>query len=148
MANGISSKPRKRSAQWAAQFLVAAELERQGCDVAFTMGNCTPVADLMGGFPKGEQFWVDVKGQHKPSSWNGKAKPARLNLFYILVLVGRIRTKDRFFVLTQAEFNGLVEQYRRDHRKANKPIGGFNWTEPHKFEDQWSKLPGWGAPSK
>jgi len=62
MPDLVSSKPRKRSATWAAQFLVAAELERHGYDVAFTMGSSTPVADLMAGHAAtGEQFWVDVK---------------------------------------------------------------------------------------
>jgi len=58
------TKTRKASAQWAAQFLVAGELARHGYEVSFTMGNNTPVADLMVGHPNtGAQFWVDVKGQ-------------------------------------------------------------------------------------
>src|SRR5580658_5257821 len=113
MADVAASKKRKRSAQWAAQFLVAAELERYGYVVAFTMGNSTPVADLMVGHPAtGAQFWVDVKGQWTLNAWWGRAKPQRPNLFYILTLVDRVRRKDRFFVLDQPEFNGLVAQYR------------------------------------
>lgn len=49
--------------QWAAQFEVAAELCKRGCDVAFTMGNATPLADLMVLSPSGHTFLVDVKGQ-------------------------------------------------------------------------------------
>jgi hypothetical protein len=131
------------SAQWAAQFLVAAELERHRYVVTFTMGHSTPVADLMVGHPKsGAQFWVDVKGLSKPNAWMGLLKLRRANLFYILVLVGRERAKDRFFILSQSEWDGLIEEYRNDH-PSQKPVGGFNWTGPHKFENQWSKLPGW-----
>jgi hypothetical protein len=39
--NERGKKSRKRSSQWAAQFLVAAELERKGYEVAFTTGNGT-----------------------------------------------------------------------------------------------------------
>ena len=58
-----AKKQSKQSTQWAAQFLAASELVRNGYVVSFTMGNNTPLADLMvakedGTFP----FWVDVKG--------------------------------------------------------------------------------------
>jgi len=126
------------STQWAAQFLVAAELERNGYVVSFTMGHSTPVADLMVGHPvSGEQFWVDVKGLAKPTAWLGRSKPPRQNLFYILVLVGTQRSKDRFFVLSQAEWDRLIQQYREKH-PSQKPIGGFNWLDPQKFENEWS----------
>src|SRR5258708_37015724 len=98
MPDLVSSKPRKRSATWAAQFLVAAELERHGYDVAFTMGSSTPVADLMAGHaPTGEQFWGEVKGLWASNPRCGKANPIKTNLFYGLVLVGEDRTKDRMF---------------------------------------------------
>jgi hypothetical protein len=142
-----SEGSRKRSAQWAAQFLVAAELERNGYDVAFTMGNSTPVADLMAGHSgTGVQFWVDVKGLWAQNAWWGKAKRDRPNLFYVLTLVGKNRGLDRFFVLSQSEFNSLVEGYRLAH-PAQKPVGGFNWADPVKFEGQWTKLPSWGIGS-
>src|SRR5690349_15733793 len=83
---------RKSSAQWAAQFLVAGELARHGYEVSFTMGNNTPVADLMVSHPKtGDQFWVDVKGQWTPNAWWGDSKPLRPKLFYILTLVAPSR---------------------------------------------------------
>jgi hypothetical protein len=135
------------SAQWAAQFLVAAELERHGYVVSFTMGHNTPVADLMVGHPRsGAQFWVDVKGLSKPNAWLGLPKLSRANLFYILALVARERGKDRFFILTQYEWDGLIKEYRDEH-PSQKPIGGFNWTAPKKFENKWSKLPEWDGPS-
>jgi hypothetical protein len=139
----IEKKQRRRSAQWPAQFLVAAELARQGYNVAFTMGNATPVADLMVGHPlTGDQFWVDVKGQWTKSSWWGNAKKPRRNLFYILVLVGKDRSADRFFVLTQSEFNGLIANYKKTHPKQ-RPVGGFNWKDPQGHEAAWIKLPSW-----
>jgi hypothetical protein len=71
------------STQWASQFLVAAELERVGYVVTFTMGHATPVADLMVGHPNGRQFWIDVKGLATRNSWWGKEKPLRPGLFYV-----------------------------------------------------------------
>jgi hypothetical protein len=47
--------------QWAAQFFVAGELCKRGYDVSFTMGNRTPIADLMVVSPiKKATFLVDV----------------------------------------------------------------------------------------
>jgi hypothetical protein len=107
------------------------------------MGNNTPVADLMVGHPNtGAQFWVDVKGQWTSNAWWGDSKAQRPNLFYILTLVDSSRNADRFFILTQAEFDRLVTAYRTAHPQA-KPLGGFNWIDPHKYENQWSKLPDW-----
>jgi hypothetical protein len=109
------------------------------------MGNATPVADLMVGHPKtGDQFWVDVKGLRTRNAWWGKAKTERPKLFYVLVLVGRQYADDRFFVLTQKEFNALVEQYRISH-PSQKPVGGFDWRYPIGFEAQWGKLPSWNG---
>jgi hypothetical protein len=130
------------STQWATQFLVAAELERYGYVVTFTMGHATPAVDLMVGHAEGDQFWVDVKGLKGPNAWLGKVKRERRNLFYILVFVGRDRNKDRFFILIQVEWNGLVERYRQTHPDQVE-VPGFNWTDPHGFENQWKKLPGW-----
>ena len=135
------------STQWAAQFLVAAELERRGYVVTFTMGHATPVADLMVGHESGEQFWVDVKGLGKPNSWFGKPKPARSKLFYVLVLVGRERAADRFFILTQAEWNRLIEDYEKGH-PTQKKSGGFGWRDPHGHENPWAKMPGWDDPGR
>lgn len=140
----MATNQRKRSAQWAGQFLVAAELERNVYDVAFTMGNSTPVADLMVGHSStGDQFWVDVKAQWEHNAWWGKAKIDRPKLFYVLVLVAKTYGSDRFFVLTQQEFNALVDKYRAEH-PAQKPVGGFDWSYPLRYEGGWNKLPSWG----
>ena len=54
---------KRQKTQWTAQYLAASELARRGYTVSFTMGNQTPVADLMvGNLQSGNQFWVDVKG--------------------------------------------------------------------------------------
>lgn len=47
--------------QWAATYLVAAELTRRGYRVGWPMGNA-PVKDLLVESPKGVRFEVDVKG--------------------------------------------------------------------------------------
>jgi hypothetical protein len=52
--------------QWAAQFAVASELCKRGYEVSFTMGNATPVADLMLVSPKLKRmFLIDVKGLYR-----------------------------------------------------------------------------------
>jgi hypothetical protein len=130
----------KSDVQWAAQFLVAAELARRGYTVSFTMGNTTPVADLMAGRP-GVQFWIDVKRQSTQSDWLVKPKAEHRNLLYVLVALGKDRSGDRFFVLTQDEANGLEEGYRlaRPNNKTTMP--GFRFKEALAHEDRWDKLP-------
>ncbi len=130
------------STQWAAQFLVAGELERAGYVVTFTMGHATPVADLMVGHPNGKPFWVDVKGLASRNSWWGKEKIARDGLFYVGVLVAQSRNQDEFYVMTQADWNGLVRDYQRRHPSAKK-VGGFAWKDAASFKGRWDKLPNW-----
>ena len=51
----------------AAKFAVASELRKRGYEVAFTMGNATPLADLMVVSPMSKKnFLIDVKGLYKP----------------------------------------------------------------------------------
>ncbi len=142
--------PKRRIAgrtQWAAQFLVAAELARRGYTVAFTMGNNTPVADLMVGAANGKQFWVDVKGQISKSPWLVTKKAAREDLYYILVYLSPeaqgkyTRQPDIFFVLRQSEANGLVDKYAKEHPGDSGKVPGFRFKDPGRFEDAWSKLP-------
>jgi hypothetical protein len=130
---------------WAARFLVAAELERRGYRVSLTDENM-PGFDLSVTTPTAEQFVVDVKGLGSSTAWLGAIKPPRENLFYVLVFVGSSPTEDRFFILSQLEWNALIEDYQRNH--PNDPTSGFLWTAPHKYERQWEKLPSWRKPSK
>lgn len=135
--------------RWAAQFLVVAELARSGYTVAFTMGNCTPVADLMVGQvgERGVQFLVNVKGLAARGTWlvEGEWKPTVRNLYYVLVLVGTKREEDRFFVLSQAEARALrdEEKRRRGGKGSLDPRGfqGFGFRAALPFEGRWNRLP-------
>jgi hypothetical protein len=51
---------RGHQTQWAAQFAVASELCKRGYEVSFTMGNTTPIADLMVVSPIGGEI-VDFR---------------------------------------------------------------------------------------
>ena len=83
--------------QWAAQFAVAAELCKRGYEVAFTMGNTTPEADLMVIPPLSrEMFQIDVKGQSTKNFWRIKEKQPRPNLYYVLTYVP-VGHPNRFF---------------------------------------------------
>ncbi len=124
---------------WAARFLAAAELERRGYRVSLT-DEKTPGFDLSITSVTGEQFLVDVKGLGSSGTpWIGRIKPPRPNLFYILVFVAPDRNEDRFFILSQSNWNALVEDYQHSH--PNDPNPGFLWAAPHKYEGQWEKLP-------
>ena len=131
--------------QWAAQFLAAAELARQGYLVAFTMGNHTPMADLMvGHLESGDQFWVDVKGLSATGAWLLGEKADLPNLFYILVRVAEKRENDRFFILTQMEAKHLIGEYWTAHpnQTPTAALAGFNWGAVLDHENRWDKLPG------
>ena len=123
---------------WAARFLVAAELERRRYSVSLPDEHA-PGFDLAVTSAKGEQFLVDVKGlRTSKTPWLGAIKPSRESFFYILVFVGLDHNDDRFFILSQSEWNALVEEYQRNH--PNDPTSGFLWDAPLKYEGQWEKL--------
>jgi hypothetical protein len=142
----LSGAAKGRRTQWASQFLVAAELVRRDYIVSFTMGNSTPVADLMVGTLSGKQFWVDVKGLSSKTDWLVKPKTPHENLFYILVLLSPLaepghREPDQFYVLTQAEANRLEEEYRTARPGNKTTIPGFRYPSAAPYRDQWDKLP-------
>lgn len=140
--------PHKRQrTQWATQFLAAAELVRRGYTVSLTMGNNTPIADLMVGTPVGKQFWVDVKGLSGKNYWLVTPKPDHLALYYVLVFLAPLvdypnkRLPDRFFILTQSEANKLVSDYAKAHPNDKGKRPGFHFDDPKESEDAWHKLP-------
>jgi hypothetical protein len=150
MSKELTPQQKRQHTQWGTQFRVAAELERLGYTVAFTMGHSTAVADLMVGLHNGDQFWVDVKGLRNKNSWNlrpnsdwGKKGE---KLFYVLVLFPpakqlNVDTKDRFFILTQKEANELVRVYKAAHPKDKGKAPGFSFEAVVQFENCWEKLP-------
>jgi hypothetical protein len=144
MPDTAATTAKRFSTQWAAQFLVAAELARRGYTVAFTMGNNTPVADLTVGSPHSEKlFWVDVKGLSTKAAWIVQPKSPRDQLFYVLVHLAppnRPR-EDEFFVLTQDEANDLVKKYSESHPGDKGKMFGFAFTDPEKYREAWQKLP-------
>jgi hypothetical protein len=128
--------------QWAAQFAVASELCKFGCDVSFTMGNCTPLADLMVLSPTQETFLVDVKGQSTKNFWRIKPKPVQANLFYVLCYVAPRGRQNEFFVLSQATLNAHLEAYAgREDIRYDARFAGMNWGTAKPYRDCWSELP-------
>jgi len=147
MPSGPKDRNKSHRTQWSTQFLAAAELTRRGYTVSFTMGNNTPVADLMVGAPSGNQFWVDVKGLSSRNAWLLSIKPDRPNLFYILVCLAplankpKMREPDRFFILNQAEANKMVREYMASHPNDKGKRTGFAFKDSLSAEDAWEKLP-------
>ena len=130
--------------EWAAVFLAAAELVRKGYVISFTMGNRTPMADLMVGNPiSGKVFWIDVKGiAGHNGGWSARAKTPLPDLFYILVSVANDdRASDKFFVLSQDELNKLVDDWRAAHPNGSKRGEGISWKVAQPHENKWRILP-------
>jgi len=137
---GVQMKP-KHFSQWAAQFAVASELCKRDYDVAFTMGNATPLADLMVLSPGKRSFLIDVKGQRSTNVWLVKERlEIREDLFYVFALVPPDKP-NRYFVLSHAGVHDLMEQYKHSGVKFDARFPGFNWTACHPFEDRWDLLP-------
>jgi len=128
--------------QWAAQFAVASELCKRGYEVSFTMGNTTPLADLMVVSPKLKQmFLVDVKGLYRKNAWNIKSKPPRDNLYYVLALVPD-DAANQFFIMTQKEMNASInENLKRLGQPDDYTMPGIVWGQASKHGNRWGILP-------
>ena len=138
-------KKEKRSGhrtQWAAQFAVASELCKRGYEVSFTMGNRTPLADLMVVSPEQkEMFLVDIKGLYRKNPWIIKRKAIRDNLFYILAFVPTDEA-NQFFVLTQkATHLRIQEELKHLKRPNDYPLTGIGWSLALQYKDAWQVLP-------
>ena len=73
---------------------------KRSYEVSFTMGNTTPIADLMAVSPVGrEMFLVDVKG-YRRNLFLVKRTPANARLYYILAFVPD-GAPNQFFVLVR-----------------------------------------------
>jgi hypothetical protein len=140
-ATALTAKTSRTQTQWTAQFLVAAELTRRGYTVSFTMGNNTPIADLMVGTFNGTSFWVDVKGLSSKTAWLARRKATCSELYYILVYLSPIAKADRFFILTQTDAGALLDQYAVAHPNDKGKLTGFGFKGPDAFENAWDKLP-------
>jgi len=132
---------RGRFTQWAAQFAIASELCKRGYEVSFTMGNTTPIADLMVISPKGKMFLIDVKGLYRKNPWLVKRKPVNADLFYALALVPP-DAPNQFFVLGQKDVSALIRfELKRLKRPDSYPVTGFTWKQALKHKDNWPILP-------
>jgi hypothetical protein len=128
--------------QWAAQFAVASELCKRGYEVSFTMGDTTPVADLMVVSPQLRQmFLIDVKGLYRKNPWQVKRKAPRATLFYVLAFVPT-GEPNRFFIMSQAQVNQSVrDELARLKRPDDYSFQGFNFAVALPHENAWSLLP-------
>lgn len=137
----VKEKRSGHRTQWAAQFAVASELCKRGYEVSFTMGNRTPLADLMVVSPrKKEMFLVDVKGLYRKNPWVIKEKPASKQLFYILAFVPDDEP-NQFFILPQAIVNRLIRsELTRLGRPSDYAVTGIGWRLALPFDD-WRILP-------
>lgn len=131
----------RSNTQWTAQFLVAAELCRRGCTVSFTMGNATPVADLIVNSPSGRLFLVDVKGQITRNGWRIQRRPLQPTLYYVFVLVGLAGGgDDHFYVMGHSEVLKADRAYTQTHPDSVGG-GGFLWAAVTPYANRWDTLP-------
>jgi hypothetical protein len=128
--------------QWAAQFAVASELCKRGYEVSFTMGNTTPLADLMVVSPKlRKMFLIDVKGLYRQNPWLLKRKSPRENLFYVFAYVST-NESNQFFIMTQGQANRFIRnELKRLHRSEDYRMTGVNWNQALQHKDAWRVLP-------
>ncbi len=128
--------------QWAAQFAVASELCKRGYEVSFTMGNHTPLADLMVVSPNLKQmFLVDVKGLYKKNPFVVKRRTDRDSLFYIFTFVPNDQP-NQFFVLSQNQTNIYIQaELDRLKRPSSYPMTGILWKQAANHENAWHDLP-------
>lgn len=128
--------------QWAAQFAVASELCKRGYEVSFTMGNHTPLADLMVVSPKlKKMFLVDVKGLYKKNPFVVKRKAVRESLYYVFTFVPDNQA-NQFFVLSQEQTNIYIQsELSRLKRPNSYPMTGILWKQAANHENAWNALP-------
>jgi hypothetical protein len=132
--------------QWAAQFAVASELCKRGYEVSFTMGNTTPVADLMVMCPSDKMFLIDVKGLREKAYWQVRQKKADLRLYYVFALVPEGRA-NQFFVMTQEQVNEAIEAERKSGSDESQKLPdklrrlGVKWKIALPYEGAWHALP-------
>jgi hypothetical protein len=124
------------------KFAVASELCKRGYEVSFTMGNTTPLADLMVVSPKFKKmFLIDVKGLYRQNPWLLKRKPSRENLFYVFAYVPTDEP-NQYFLMSQGQVNRMIhDELTRLKRPEDCSMPGIVWklTLPHK--DAWQVLP-------
>ena len=92
--------------QWAAQFYAAAELTRRDYLVSLTLGNA-PEADLIVRSPGGTHFEVDVKGLALTNPWLIQERPARPDLYFVLVHLPPLDAAPEFFIASSAEIMNI-----------------------------------------
>jgi hypothetical protein len=140
----LTERKEKRSphrTQWAAQFAVASELCKRGYEVSFTMGNRTPLADLMVVSPVLKtMFLVDVKGLYRKNPWIISRKANRADLFYILAYVPD-NEPNQFFILTQQQIRRYIDaELKRLGRSSDYRVTGILWAQAADHTD-WKILP-------
>jgi hypothetical protein len=144
MAEPVQVKKRRNvhQTQWAAQFGVASELCKRGYEVSFTMGNTSPLADLMVVSPVGRtMFLIDVKGLYRMNPWLVNPKQPQKDLYYILAYVP-IGEPSQFFVMTQSQVNKAIDdELLRLKRGLEYPAKGFLWKLALPYKDAWDVLP-------
>jgi len=136
------------SSKWAAQFLAAGELSRQGYKVAILLGNA-PGTDLLVESPKGIRFGVQCKGLKSSNFWPINENEVQELLYYILVLAPReAKKKPRYFVMTGKEVIDKIRAYRvrsgvpePSEGKPKFSKEGFNFKTAFDCEDKWEKMP-------
>ena len=143
--------------QWAATYLVAAELTRRGYRVGWPMGNA-PIKDLLIESPNGLRFEVDVKGgaygPNVKSYWHlvqedrVKCQPSP-SLFFVFVRVDPDPLKPAdFFILSHQDLIDLhksltltVPSVTRKGEPYKEFAPGFRPSDLSTHKGDWKILP-------
>ena len=142
--------------QWAATYLVAAELTRRGYRVGWPMCNA-PIKDFLVESPKGSRFEVDVKGgtyaPNVKSYWHlvqeDRVKGLRSpSLFFVFVRVAPDPLKPAdFFILSHQDLMNLHENLTstfpsltRKGEPYKKFTPGFRPSDLSSHKGAWQSL--------
>jgi len=130
--------------QWAAQFYAAAELTRRGYLVSLTLGNA-PEADLIVRSPGDKLFEVDVKGLASTNPWLIQERPARPDLYFVLVHLPPLDDAPEFFIASSEEIMNAIAAYRERYVASGKEwppsVSGLTWKMGLKYANRWQALP-------
>jgi hypothetical protein len=118
------------------------QLARHGYCVQITDSRF-PTYDMLVVSPGGKHFGIEVKGQSTPNFWRFNERAPRREMYYAFVFVPP-DGEPRVFVMRSTEAMRLWKEYKEKTMKRtgkDSGIWGLNWTQPHRFENQYDRLP-------
>jgi len=139
-------KPDRHDIQKIGEYLVAAELHKQGIKVGIVSGAAENF-DLMIASPKGDFMLAEVKTRQtsrKMTIPNCFTKPPNRSMFTIIYIIINIKeNKERFFIIPPDEIKKRQTTGDEDYGRKHPVWVGMYWIPKEQicdFEDRWDLL--------